>query len=148
MKRKYDGNLVFGIVIGLAIIALLIINGCSSGTTDPTDVLVLVTWEATYDLQGEDSVAVTSYDFRWSDAPITDANWATASQLVSGTPKEPFMPETLAVVLPMESYTNYYFRAKVEDNFGNVSEISNEAVFKSDDVIPPNAIFISVQKGN
>jgi len=84
---------------------------------------VTLRWTATGDdgYQG----AASSYDLRYSRAPISDANWDSASRfpcaaspLGAGTIEE----ETVEGLLPS---TQYYFVLKVKDNRGNTSGLSN-----------------------
>lgn len=82
-----------------------------------------LTWTAPGD-DGNTKTA-TSFDIRYSTALITEANWASATQ-VSGEPS-PSTPGTIQsmVVTGLSSYTTYYFAIKTSDEAANVSDISN-----------------------
>ncbi|MCX6354275.1 MAG: S8 family serine peptidase [Candidatus Aureabacteria bacterium] len=80
-------------------------------------------WTATGDDGNEG--AASSYDLRYSRAPISDANWDSASRfpcaaspMGAGTVEE----ATVGGLLPS---TQYYFVLKVKDNRGNTSGLSN-----------------------
>lgn len=82
-----------------------------------------LTWTAT---GGSGSVGAASfYDLRYSTAPITAANFSSASRDFSvPNPKVAGLTEVYAVqgLLPT---TTYYFALKAGDFFGNMSSISN-----------------------
>ncbi len=82
---------------------------------------------------GTSGVAFT-YDVRFSDAPITEANFEDATAATS-------LPRPLAAgtnqqltVTGLEHTTTYYFAIKTSDFFGNVSGISNTANATTDGV--------------
>jgi subtilisin family serine protease len=84
-----------------------------------------LSWTAT----GDDGPTgrASSYDVRYSSAPITEANWAAATP-AAGEPA----PRTAGTaegftVEGLEPGTEYYFAVKVTDNDGNVSAFSNVA---------------------
>ncbi|PCK06908.1 MAG: hypothetical protein COA42_16975, partial [Alteromonadaceae bacterium] len=70
------------------------------------------------------SRAVASYEIRYSNTPLTEANWGGSSLIA---PPEPRLPAQLQVALVegLVSETNYYFALKSTDTLGNVSPISN-----------------------
>ncbi len=106
-----------------------------SGTTDTTATLA---WTAV----GDDSLTgtATSYDIRWSTSPITEANWASANT-VTGEPA-PAAPGTgqTFTVTGLSRQVTYYFAAKVSDDAGNTSALSNVATATTPDTKPPSAI--------
>lgn len=107
----------------------------SSSATDST---VTVAWTAV----GDDSLTgtATSYDLRWSTAPITTANWASAT-LVTGEPT-PLTPGTAQsfTVTALSRQVTYYFAARASDEAGNVSGLSNVLSVATPDTKPPAAI--------
>jgi hypothetical protein len=99
---------------------------------------VTLTWNAPGD---GCSGTVTQYDFRYSTAMITEANWASASQ-VSNEPS-PLPAGTLQTlkVTGLTPNTTYYFAAKVSDQVPNWSELSSIVMKRtSSDVTPPAAV--------
>jgi hypothetical protein len=91
-----------------------------TGTTETTASL---NWAAV----GDDSLTgtATSYDVRYSTAPITGANWASATQ-ATGEPV-PAAPGTSQnfTVSALTRQTTYYFAVRVADDAGNLSALSN-----------------------
>ncbi|MFZ1755762.1 MAG: CARDB domain-containing protein [Caldilineaceae bacterium] len=84
---------------------------------------ILLNWTATGD-DGMEGKA-TAYDIRYSQAPISDANFELANRV-------PDVPEPQAagfqesvLVGGLAPNTTYYFALKVADNVGNLSELSN-----------------------
>lgn len=84
---------------------------------------VQLTWNAV----GDDSLSgtATSYDVRRSSAPITEANWSSATT-VPGVPA-PAAPGTAQSVTAsgLDRSSDLYFAAKVFDEEGNASALSN-----------------------
>lgn len=91
---------------------------------------------------GDDSMTgtATSYDVRRSTAPITEANWASATQ-VTGEPA-PAAPGTAQSVIAtgLTRQTTYYFAAKIVDDAGNASALSNVASVTTPDLTAPAAV--------
>ncbi len=84
---------------------------------------VTLTWTATGD-DGLDGKA-NSYDIRYSQEPITEANFSSATQVSNiPSPVDPGQEQTVTIngLLPV---TTYYFAIKVLDEVPNVSPISN-----------------------
>ena len=102
------------------------------------DTSVTLAWTAT----GDDSLTGTarSYDIRSSTAPITAANFASATS-VSGVPA-PAVAGTAqnVAVRPLSRQVTYYFAAKVSDEAGNVSALSNVPSATTPDTMAPAAI--------
>jgi chitodextrinase len=91
---------------------------------------------------GDDSLTgtATGYDLRYSTAPITAANWASATQ-VTGEPA-PAAPGTTqsTTVSGLTRQTHYYFAIRVSDDGGNQSALSNVADGITPDLTRPAAI--------
>ncbi len=84
---------------------------------------ILLNWTASGD-DGMEGKA-TAYDVRYSQAPISDANFELANRV-------PDVPEPQAagfqesvMVSGLAPNTTYYFAVKVADNVGNLSDLSN-----------------------
>jgi hypothetical protein len=85
---------------------------------------VVLTWTAPADDKGlSTEKAVTAYKLVYSYNPITEANFALATQLTTGTPKAVGQSETYTFDLPDGKH--YYFAVKSVDAAGNWSSISN-----------------------
>ncbi len=103
-----------------------------------TDTTATLAWTAT----GDDSLTGTasSYEVRYSTTPITEANWAAATQ-TTGEPV-PGAPGTAQnfVVRNLARQVTYYFAAKVSDEAGNTSALSNVPSATTPDSMAPAAI--------
>lgn len=103
-----------------------------------TDTTATIAWTAV----GDDSLTGTAatYDLRWSTAPITAANFASATA-VTGEPA-PAAPGTAQnfTVTGLSRQVTYYFAAKVADESGNWSALSNVPSATTPDTKPPAAI--------
>lgn len=87
-----------------------------------TSTSVRVSWTA----PGDDGTGgtATSYDLRYSTAPITEANFSEATKVSSlGKPKPGGSAESFTV-LRLFADTDYYFALKTSDEAGNASPIS------------------------
>ena len=86
---------------------------------------VSLTWTAT----GDDSLTgtATRYEVRWSSAPITPANFATANLVGSGVPA-PAAPGTAqgCTVTGLDRSVDLHFAARVADEVNNWSALSND----------------------
>jgi len=106
-----------------------------TGTTETTASL---RWNAS----GDDSLigTATSYDVRYSTTPITSANWGSATQ-VTGEPT-PAAPNTVTnfTVTGLTRQTTYYFAARVSDDAGNLSALSNVVNTTTPDQTAPAAV--------
>jgi chitodextrinase len=102
------------------------------------DTTVTLGWTAV----GDDSLTGTasSYDLRYSTAPITAANWAGATQ-VSGepTPGAAGSAESF-VVAHLTRQTTYYFAIRAADEANNVSALSNVPNTTTLDTKAPSAV--------
>ncbi|MFN8586248.1 MAG: hypothetical protein U0704_00465 [Candidatus Eisenbacteria bacterium] len=108
------------------------------GTSGATDSTVVLTWSAT----GDDSLTgtATSYDVRYSTSPITEANWASATTVTGEpTPTAAGTSQTYTV-RSLSRQVTYYFAAKVSDEAGNTSALSNVLQVTTPDTKPPAAI--------
>jgi uncharacterized repeat protein (TIGR01451 family) len=115
------------------------ITNLSTGTT--TETSIQLTWTAPGD-DGNSGTAST-YDIRYrTDAPITSANWATATQ-VAGEPT-PLVAETSQsfIVNNLLSATTYYFAIQTADEVPNWSGVSNSPIgaTASDATAPANIV--------
>ncbi len=103
-----------------------------------TDSSAALAWTAT----GDDSLTgtATTYDVRYSTAPITLANWAAASQ-ATGEPA-PAVSGTAQsfTVRGLARQTTYYFAIRVADEGGNPSALSNVPSGTTTDTLAPAAI--------
>lgn len=109
-----------------------------AGVTAPLETRAIVTFQAT----GDDSLTgtATSYDVRYSTSPITAANWGSATQ-VTGEPV-PAAPGTAqsVTVNGLVRQTTYYFAAKILDEAGNPSALSNVVSLTTPDQTAPAAV--------
>ena len=91
--------------------------------SDPTAHTVTLTWTAPGD--DENTGTAARYDIRYSSQPITESNWASASQAAAEPkPKAAGRPETF-VVTGLASNSTYYFALKTADEKPNWSALSN-----------------------
>ncbi len=82
---------------------------------------------------GDDGTSgqASSYDVRYSTAPITEATFSSALQVTGAPqPQRPGMREKI-VITGLNPFTDYYFSVKVLDNAGNGSDVSNQATGKT-----------------
>ena len=88
-----------------------------------TSTSITLTWTA----KGDDGATGTAsqYDLRYATSTITNANWASATQVTGEpTPKSSGQTETLTVV-GLATNTTYYFAIKTADEIPNWSVLSN-----------------------
>lgn len=99
---------------------------------------VVLNWTAPGD--DDNSGTASEYDIRYSTAPITDANFSSATQ-VSGepNPQSAGSSETFTVT-GLDSDTEYYFAIKTADEVPNWSGLSNVVNATTPDITPPAAI--------
>lgn len=88
-----------------------------------------------------DGGQVQSYDLRYSNSPMTLANWSTATQVEVGQPIAPGT-EQLSVITGLAAGTTYYFGLKSSDAFGNESDLSNvlNVITAAIDSIAPSGV--------
>ncbi|MCX6829825.1 MAG: fibronectin type III domain-containing protein [candidate division Zixibacteria bacterium] len=99
---------------------------------------VVLNWTA----PGDDGSTGTAaqYDIRYSTATITDANWASATQVTGEpAPKVAGSAETFTVT-GLNNGTTYYFAVKTADEVPNWSVLSNVVTKATLDQIPPSPI--------
>ena len=103
-----------------------------------TETSVALRWNAV----GDDSLTgtATSYDVRYSTSPITNTNWASATQATGEpTPGSPGTQQNFTVT-GLTRQTTYYFALKVADEGGNVSALSNVVNTTTPDQTAPAAV--------
>lgn len=85
-----------------------------------------MSWKAVSDDAATTSEGAATYDVRYSSAPITEANWGTASQAGGpvGLPPGYTQLWSVPVVLP-----TVYMRMKTKDSVGNLAGLSPEISF-------------------
>lgn len=90
--------------------------------------MALVNWTAT----GEDGTLGTAaqFDLRWSNGPITAANFSMATQVATPTPG-PAGTVYCVEISPLVSCTNHYFAVRTRDAAGNWSALSNVPLAKT-----------------
>jgi len=110
----------------------------SVAVSSVTDTSATLAWTAV----GDDSLTGTaaSYQIRYSTAPITLANFASATA-VTGVPV-PAAPGTAqsVVVRSLSRQVTYYFALRTADDSGNVSALSNVPSTTTTDTMAPAAI--------
>jgi len=103
-----------------------------------SDTSATLAWTAV----GDDSLSgtATSYEVRYSTAPITAANFASATA-VTGLPL-PAAPGTAqsVVVRSLSRQVTYYFALRTADDAGNRSALSNVPSATTTDTLAPAAI--------
>ena len=106
--------------------------------TGTTETSFALRWTAT----GDDSLTgtATSYDVRYSTTPITNANWASATQ-ATGEPTPLAAGSTQTWTLTgLTRQTTYYVAIKVIDEAGNASALSNSLSGTTPDLTAPAAV--------
>jgi hypothetical protein len=120
----------------LAVLGPLVVGSPARAQTTPTS--IEVEWTA----PGDDGLTGTAaqYDLRYSTAPITSANWSSATQ-VSGEPAPTAAGTTQSfTVTGLSRQTTYYFGIRVSDEGGNLSALSNVPSATTPDQTRPAAI--------
>lgn len=80
------------------------------------------------------------YDVRRSDAPIDETNWAAATR-INGEPVPSFAERTeIFLLLGLGVIDHIYFALRTEDEWGNVSALSNVAQAFPLDRTPPGRV--------
>ena len=110
----------------------------SVAVTGVTDSTATLSWTAV----GDDSLTgtATSYQVRYSTAPITAANFSSATA-ATGVPA-PATPGTAqsVVVRGLSRQVTYYFALRTADEAGNLSALSNVPSATTTDTMSPAAI--------
>jgi hypothetical protein len=114
-------------------------NIANLATTNLNGTAITLTWTA----PGDDSSSGTArqYDIRYSTSTITDANWATATQITGEpTPRIAGTQESF-IVTGLQYYTTYYFAIKTADEVPNWSGLSNVTSGRTaNETFPPSNI--------
>lgn len=103
-----------------------------------TDTSATLAWTAV----GDDSLTgtATSYQIRYSTAPITAANFASATAAAGApAPAAPGTPQSL-IVRGLSRQVTYYFALRTADEAGNLSALSNVPSATTTDTMAPAAI--------
>ncbi|MFK7908182.1 MAG: fibronectin type III domain-containing protein, partial [Chitinophagales bacterium] len=109
-------------------------------TATPSSTFATLEWTAPGD--DENTGTATSYDIRYSTAPITSENFETATPTEAPTPSIAGSSES-NIVYNLAQNTTYYFALKTTDEMGYTSDISNVVSTTTNDNIdatPPAAI--------
>jgi len=80
-----------------------------------------------------------TYDIRYSEATITEANWADATPVTANPPSAGGSTETFTVG-SLNNDTTYYFALKTSDEMPNISPLSNVVSGKTLDEWAPDAV--------
>lgn len=108
------------------------------GVTGVTDSTATLGWTAV----GDDSLTgtATSYDLRYSTAPINQTNWASAIQVAGEpAPAAPGAAQSFQV-RGLSRQVTYYFAIRTTDDASNTSALSNVPSVTTPDTMPPAAI--------
>ncbi|RME25551.1 MAG: hypothetical protein D6800_07485, partial [Candidatus Zixiibacteriota bacterium] len=92
---------------------------------------------------GDDGDAGTAsqYDIRYSTQPITDANWALATQVTGEPAPQPAGSAETFTVTGLQPSTTYYFAIKAADEVPNWSALSNViSVTTAAETTPPATV--------
>ena len=99
---------------------------------------VVLEWTAPGDngMEGQ----ATSYDIRYSQEPISPANWNAALPVPLVPAPEPSGVGQSVRVTGLSSNTRYYFAIMATDSSGNTSELSNQLEVMTADTVAPGVI--------
>jgi len=86
-----------------------------------------LTWTAPEN--DETSNAAASYDIRYSTVPISDANWALATQVTDEPTPSAFGSQETMTISELSASTTYYIVIRTLDEIGNESSLSNGVNF-------------------
>jgi len=92
---------------------------------------------------GDDSLTgtATSYDIRYSTAPITLTNFASATAVTGVSAPAVAGTAQSVVVRTLSRQVTYYFALRTTDDAGNVSALSNVPSATTTDTVAPAAIY-------
>ncbi len=111
-------------------------------TSNPTINSITLSWTAPGD-DGSTGTAA-SYDIRYSTSEISEANWASATQVTSEPTPAVAGTGQSKTVSGLSSDTTYYFAMKTSDEVPNVSSLSNvvsrATSVDTTDTTPPAAV--------
>ncbi|MBI2033813.1 MAG: fibronectin type III domain-containing protein [Candidatus Liptonbacteria bacterium] len=99
-----------------AAITNLAVSNVTSNSTD-------LSWTAPGD--DDNTGTATSYDVRYSTAPITDATWSSATQVTGEPAPAPAGTAQSMTVTSLSPSTTYYFAIRTADEVPNISSLSN-----------------------
>ena len=107
-------------------------------TSNPTGGSITLAWTA----PGDDGNVGTAsqYDIRYSTSTITNANWASATQVSGETAPKPAGSSESFTVTGLNPTTTYYFAIKTADEIPNWSGISNSP---SATTLTPKKVFVT-----
>jgi phosphodiesterase/alkaline phosphatase D-like protein len=110
----------------------------SVAVSSVTDTSATLAWTAV----GDDSLTgtATSYSVRYSTAPITIANFASATAVTGVSAPAVAGTAQSVVVRGLSRQVTYYFALRTTDDAGNVSAISNVPSATTTDTVAPAAI--------
>lgn len=110
----------------------------SVAVSSVTDTSATLAWTAV----GDDSLTgtATSYDVRYSTAPITIANFASATAVTGVSAPSVAGTAQSVVVRGLSRQGTYYFALRTTDDSGNVSALSNVPSASTTDTLAPAAI--------
>jgi chitodextrinase len=110
----------------------------SVAVTAVTDTSATLAWTAV----GDDSLTgtATSYEVRYSTAPITIANFASATAVTGVAAPAASGTAQSAVVRGLSRQVTYYFALRTIDDSGNPSALSNVPSTTTTDTMAPAAI--------
>ncbi|MBK8231056.1 MAG: fibronectin type III domain-containing protein [Candidatus Eisenbacteria bacterium] len=115
------------------------IGNLATGTA--TSSSIQLSWTSTGDDGGTGQAQV--YDLRYATSPITDANWASATQATGEPLPKPTGQNETFTVTGLTAATTYYFAVKAGDevpNFGPLSNVASGATSGGGDTTPPTAV--------
>lgn len=113
-------------------------------TVGSSDGAILLTWSAPRD--GTTGKALT-YDVRISEQPIDASNFAAATKVTAGAPKEANQPEQL-IVSGLRNEALYYAAIRSSDGSNNTSALSNVASGRTRDKAPAAVSDLSAVGGD
>ncbi len=126
-------NLAVGVTVGIAPSPITDLSASNEQLTS-----IQLNWTA----PGDDDIVGTAFAYvvRYSTSPITEANFSSATQVVTGVPS-PAIAGTRqnATVTGLVSTTSYYFAIRTFDELGNTS-FSNVLMAATLDDTPPAAV--------
>jgi hypothetical protein len=121
-RRDLFPALLLGGLLGLAPLGLALLPVAASAQGAGSDTLTLL-WTA----PGDDGAVGTAarYEIRMSTAPISDANWGSATAIAGPPAPTSSGTRQSVVVRGLSRGTTYYFAIKTVDDADNVSGLSN-----------------------
>ncbi len=99
---------------------------------------VTVSWTVVEDDAIHDIPA--SYEIRYATEPLSEANWNTATVVVTDLPAGTLASQMEYTITGLEESHRYYVGIRAKDLAGNVSTLSNQLIARTKDSIPPQAV--------